>query len=602
MGETTSIIKPPPKRQSYRSGNAPAISWSTSHDVQPPRRPRDYSDHDLAANCHYSRPITSRVLDSTARYVRFVRKLRALEEEQRKGNETKHKELTDKQYSDFFIKCDRKSLINNVARRVDLCLASYEADLQKKRERLTDLFAREEEADIRKFVEQAQAGAESIWQDKQARLAQLLAARQKEHEEKYKDTPLSKCVHVLPCIVKLRAKECEEVQLYQMKEKAARRAAEKEFDKMWNAVAMKESEALAARMEYDVIERVRRDMECLKYSEQQLAQRVRDRERERERLKQEALYFRQLWDADIKKEEEAERKRTEQRLQTARERDEMIKERKETVARHAAEAKLIGDTWDSLAGQGLAAQLAKEELRKRKERDLDECNRKMIELRGGMAAAEAAGDVAINEVAKVQQEIVDRKRCEYLSWSQKTNREVRKAMVDQIQDRRDAREQLKQRLAEQDDYHRQLFGQLQQLAAHKDVTDAQARKQHQRNLLQQIEYNKLLKVVGPCARSARIAIATTILLANPAVKQQCLHCCVSAWRERALQEEKDQIRKCQLATEEYNQEISRMLSRPFFSDELHPFMKPMARGLAMRAKCPCSRPDYCANCKGGDCK
>ncbi|KAI8436324.1 hypothetical protein MSG28_004361 [Choristoneura fumiferana] len=37
-----------------------------------------------------------------------------------------------------------------------------------------------------------------------------------------------------------------------------------------------------------------------------------------------------------------------------------------------------------------------------------------------------------------------------------------------------------------------------------------------------------IKVVGPCARSARIA--TTILLVNPAVKQQCLHCCVSAWR------------------------------------------------------------------------
>ncbi|KAI8437839.1 hypothetical protein MSG28_012057 [Choristoneura fumiferana] len=39
-----------------------------------------------------------------------------------------------------------------------------------------------------------------------------------------------------------------------------------------------------------------------------------------------------------------------------------------------------------------------------------------------------------------------------------------------------------------------------------------------------------ITVVGPCARSARIA--TTILLANPAVKQQCLHCCVSAWRMR----------------------------------------------------------------------
>ncbi|KAI8433945.1 hypothetical protein MSG28_012107 [Choristoneura fumiferana] len=38
----------------------------------------------------------------------------------------------------------------------------------------------------------------------------------------------------------------------------------------------------------------------------------------------------------------------------------------------------------------------------------------------------------------------------------------------------------------------------------------------------------MMMVVGPCARSARIA--TTILLANPPMKQQCLHCCVSAWR------------------------------------------------------------------------
>ncbi|KAI8441709.1 hypothetical protein MSG28_015241 [Choristoneura fumiferana] len=39
-------------------------------------------------------------------------------------------------------------------------------------------------------------------------------------------------------------------------------------------------------------------------------------------------------------------------------------------------------------------------------------------------------------------------------------------------------------------------------------------------------HHKPHKVVGPCARSARIA--TTILLANPAVKQQCLHCCVDS--------------------------------------------------------------------------
>ncbi|KAI8441009.1 hypothetical protein MSG28_009282 [Choristoneura fumiferana] len=43
-----------------------------------------------------------------------------------------------------------------------------------------------------------------------------------------------------------------------------------------------------------------------------------------------------------------------------------------------------------------------------------------------------------------------------------------------------------------------------------------------------MQFLHLDSVVGPCARSARIA--TTILLANPAVKQQCLHYCVSARR------------------------------------------------------------------------
>ncbi|KAI8424488.1 hypothetical protein MSG28_002959 [Choristoneura fumiferana] len=51
------------------------------------------------------------------------------------------------------------------------------------------------------------------------------------------------------------------------------------------------------------------------------------------------------------------------------------------------------------------------------------------------------------------------------------------------------------------------------------ITVAHGHPQHEGNHRQ---------VVGPCARFARIA--TTILLANPAVKQQCLHCCVSVWR------------------------------------------------------------------------
>lgn len=48
----------------------------------------------------------------------------------------------------------------------------------------------EEKENIRKFVIQAQAGVGEVWQDKQDRLKYLLAKRQKEHEERFKDTPL----------------------------------------------------------------------------------------------------------------------------------------------------------------------------------------------------------------------------------------------------------------------------------------------------------------------------------------------------------------------------------------------------------------------------
>ncbi|XP_045454904.1 vicilin-like seed storage protein At2g18540 [Melitaea cinxia] len=499
---------------------------------------------------------TSRVLNSTFRYVKFVRKLRAEEEDQRKGAENKLKELKDKQNSDFFIRCDRRSLINNVARRVDLCLASYQEDLKQKRKRLIDLYAREEEDNIRKFVIQAQAGAEAIWQEKMNRLQYLLEKRKKEQEEKYKDTPLSKCVHVLPCIYKLRAKEAQEIQLYQIKEKQARKMAEIEFDKMWHEVAMKESEALAARMEQDAIERLRRDLECKQYSDYQLEQKRIQRQKEKEMLKEEARRFKALWDEDIRKEEEAERQRAENRKETARERKRMIEERQETLAKQKAEAKLIADTWDSLTGQGLADEQAKIELRRRKERELDECNRKMIELKKQYEEFEKSVEAPLAEEAKKRQEYLDQKRCEYLAWSQKTNKEVRQAMVDQIKERQKAKEVLIQKIAEQDEYHRQLFEQIQQLVDHKQLTDAQTRKQHQKEILAQIEYNKLLK-------------------------------------ERARQEELEEIKKCQIATEEYQQEINKMLCRPFFSEEIHPFMKQMAKGLSMKEKCPCSRPDYC---------
>ncbi|CAH2058279.1 unnamed protein product, partial [Iphiclides podalirius] len=510
-------------------------------------------------DCYY----TSRVLNSTFRYAKFVRKLRAEEEEQRKGAENKAKEARDNTINDFFLRCDRRSLINDVARRVDLCMTSYQEDLKLKRQKLKEILEREEEESIRKFVEQAQAGAEALWQEKKDRLQYLLDKRKEEHAEKYKDTPLSKCAHVLPCVFKLRAKEAQEIQLYQMKEKQARRAAEAEFDKMWHEVTMKEADALAARMEHDAIERYRKDQDCKMYSDYELEQKRLRREREKELLKQETLKFRAMWEMENRKAEEEERVRKERALEVAEEQKKLLAEQRERLERERAHEKVVSEAWDSLAEQGIADEKAQIELRKRKERELDECNRRLLELKGELARLEILDEAAREGEAARGAEKADRARCQHVLWAKRTGREVSQAIKEQIKERQLEKDLLMKKKTEEEEYQRQLFAQVQQLADYKRAADAAKRKAHQNNLRKQMEYTNILK-------------------------------------ERARQEELNQLKKYKIATEEYECEIAKMLSRvsetgrrPFFSDEVHPFMKQMAKGMKLTEKCPCSKSDYC---------
>ncbi|KPJ18604.1 hypothetical protein RR48_02840 [Papilio machaon] len=414
--------------------------------------------------------------------------------------------------------------------------------------------------------------------------------------------------------------EAQQIQLYQMKEKQARRMAEIEFDKMWHEVTMKEADALAARMEYDAIERYRRDVECKQYSDYQLEQRRRQRENEKEMLRQESLRFKAIWDAENKKEEDAEQARrdkareiaedsrrflklNQERLAREREEEKMVSDawnslasqglandmamielrrrkevteqarrekakeiaedsrrflklNQERLAREREEEKMVSDAWNSLASQGLANDMAMIELRRRKERELDECNRRLLEMKKKFVDMDIEDDIIRKEDAQQTQRKKDEISCRYLKWAKETTREVRKGMIEQIKEREEEKKLLKKRIDEEDEYHRQLREQLDKLVDYRDKMDAKVRKDHQRNLVKQIEYNNILK-------------------------------------ERAKQEELDQLKKYAIATKEYEEEIEKMLCRPFFSDHIHPFMKQMVKGVKMSEKCPCSKKDYC---------
>ncbi|CAB3237860.1 unnamed protein product [Arctia plantaginis] len=521
----------------------------------PPRQkiPKDGWGPRGVPDCYY----TSRVLNSTARYGRFVKKLRALEEEQRQGLENTTRIAKDANLLAFFNRCDRKAVIHKVAYRVDQCLASREEDLQEKRQRLKKLFAQEEEYNVATFVKRGQSGADLIWEDKMKRLAYLLDKRQKERDEKMADTPLEKCTHLHPCLVALRKKESRDVQLYQMREKQMRKESEKEIDKMWHDLAMKEAEALAARMEYDAINRMRGDRETHEYTQYQVEMLRQKRAQEQEILKQEALLLKADTEAYFKELEEEKRNRAEESKALGEEKKKMAVERQEWLAKQKEQEKNIEETWTSLAQMRASEEKVKLERRKQMERDLDQCNIMLAPMKKTPETMQKCADSLILQLGQQIQDAADLKRCQYRKWSknctienQKYNRKVSADHVKESEEQQKMEE-------EYQEYDRQVRKQLDELVKHKELTGAQARKLHQGDLMKQVEYSRMLK-------------------------------------KRAEEEEMQQRKKCKIAQREYQEEIEEMLCRPFFSDEVHPFMKKMVSGLQMTETCPCSAPTYCA--------
>ena len=58
--------------------------------------------------------------------------------------------------------------------------------------------------------------------------------------------------------------------------------------------------------------------------------------------------------------------RDQKRMENNRDRQQQIKDRKDTLAKQAAGERLIGNTWDSLAGMGLKEEETKKALMKQK--------------------------------------------------------------------------------------------------------------------------------------------------------------------------------------------------------------------------------------------
>ena len=78
--------------------------------------------------------------------------------------------------------------------------------------------------------------------------------------------------------------------------------------------------------------------------------------------------------------------------------------------------------------------------------------------------------------------------------NQLSYQECNDGVVQQIKENEELRAHKAQEDADYGEYQAQVNRQLDQLVAHRQLTEAQARKLHQTHLQQQMDYNTLLKI------------------------------------------------------------------------------------------------------------
>ncbi|KAF2880680.1 hypothetical protein ILUMI_25499, partial [Ignelater luminosus] len=215
-------------------------------------------------------PVTQRCWAHPGRGANTDQEVRLLLYKQRKdgdyvrSTEEAKIKLGKERFSTKFDKhAEKRRFQSEIQKRLNIRLQEYDESIDKRREKLRDIFAKEEREFYWETLDKAQRGDETRLETMKQRAAQLIAKREAERNEIVKQKRLQqymlRCVDLRGALAKKHLMESKNGQLQQIRENEARREAERETENMWHDLAMKEVEAKREREEYDALNRYERD-------------------------------------------------------------------------------------------------------------------------------------------------------------------------------------------------------------------------------------------------------------------------------------------------------------------------------------------------------
>ncbi|KAK4885480.1 hypothetical protein RN001_001751 [Aquatica leii] len=279
---------------------------------------------------------------------------------------------------------ERRRFRTELQKRLDLKMEEYEASIDKRRERLRELLAIEEREFYHETVDVAQRGNENRMDDMKKRSLELIAKRESERLEIVKEKRLQqymdRCVDLRGVLTKKHLIESKNSNLQQMRENEAKREAEREIDRMWHELTLKEILTKKEKEEHEAIK---------KYEQNKLTKNV--------------------WDMQIKGKEllrqEIERVTLEDRRELEKINEQLNKEKIESLIKK----RRVREECDKALRKQLETQHKLTEQRKKEENALDAAfvSLAQLEIERENAKKLNTSAIAKKELAQYHQNLID---------------------------------------------------------------------------------------------------------------------------------------------------------------------------------------------------
>ncbi|CAH1114524.1 unnamed protein product [Psylliodes chrysocephalus] len=388
----------------------------------------------------------------------------------------------------------QRDIKNKVAQKIN----AYEETVDKRREKLKDLFYAEERQYYQETVKLAFKGQEDTFEQMKRTLDIIKKKKEEERQQvvhrKRIEQYINLCQELKPALFKRHLIESKNAQLQQMRENEARRLQDKELDRMWYELNEKEQRAMKEREERETMAKKAVQLTI----QETLAKQVRGKEllkAEEKKMKMEdQLEFERRNDEMRRKDIENLKKKRKEKEALLKDIKEQIRTQEEILRKHKEEDEEISKVYQEYNAIEIekekAARLAKIE-QTRKEWATFKKYLQEVELH------KKNEEKKLNELMTIFRKEIQKKHeeaeCKIAAARMELHKSVIEGRAQQIEyKRQEAENQLKAQQAENELL--QIAYELNiRLQEESDRVEMEAIQQYRDDLKDQIEYNNKLR-------------------------------------------------------------------------------------------------------------